>query len=94
MMRIMIKVLLFPLIILLGLFECVCSVAVGLSGMVFRLIAGVFILTAFLGYGFGLEPWPIAMRMILGGVIFLVIPMIGAIMVSGITVIKSFIRMI
>lgn len=94
MLRMIIKILLFPAVILLGLFERLCSAAVGLSGKVFRLIAGVFILTAILSCGFGLEPWSVAVRMIVGGVIFLVIPMIGTILVAGITLLRTFIRTI
>ena len=56
MLRAMIRILLFPVTSLLWLVECVCSAAFGLSGIVFRLVGGVFILFAVLSYGFGLEP--------------------------------------
>ena len=94
MLRIIIKILLFPAVILLGIFEWLCSAAAGLSGMAFRMIAGVFILTAILSYGFGLEPWSVAMRMTIGGAVFLMIPMVGTILVAGITLLRAFIRTI
>lgn len=94
MLRTMMKVFLFPVVILLGLIEWMCSTVIGLSSMILRLIAGGFILTAFLSYGFGLEPWSVAVRMIIGGAVFLIIPVIGTILVAGITLFRTIIRMI
>ena len=94
MLRIRSKILLFPVTGFLWLAECICSVAVGLSGIVFRLVGGAFILFAVLSYGFGLEPWAIAVRMILGGILFLAIPLAGTVLTAGITLLRTYIRTI
>ena len=94
MLRSMIKILLFPVTGLLWLAECVCSAAVGLSGIVFRLVGGAFILFAVLSYGFGLEPWTVAVRMILGGIVFLAIPLGGTVLTAGIALLRTYIRTI
>ena len=94
MLRTMMKILLFPVTSLLWLVECVCSVAVGLSGIVFRLVGGVFILFAVLSFGFGLEPWEVALRMILGGIVFQAIPIAGTFLSAGIALLRTYIRTI
>ena len=94
MLRTMIKILLFPVAGLLWLVECVCSATVGLSGIVFRLVGGVFILFAILSYGFGLEPWAVAVRMIFGGIVFLAIPLAGTVLTAGIALLRTYIRTI
>lgn len=87
----MIKILLFPVTGLLWLAECVCSVAVGLSGILFRVVGGVFILFAILSYGFGLEPWAVAVKMIIGGIVFLAIPIVGTFLTAGIALLRTYI---
>ena len=94
MLRVIIKILLFPITILLALLGKLCSTAVAISGIAFRLIAGVLFLCAFLGYGFGIETWTGTLRMILGGVIFLAIPMIAAVLIAGIYFLNALLRMI
>ena len=94
MLRTMIKILLFPVTGLLWLAECVCSAAVGLSGIVFRLVGGAFILFAVLSYGFGLEPWAVAIKMIIGGIVFLAIPLAGTVLTAGIALLRAYIRTI
>lgn len=94
MLRTMIKILLFPVTGLLWLAECVCSAAVGLSGIVFRLVGGAFILFAVLSYGFGLEPWAVAIKMIIGGIVFLAIPIAGTFLTAGIALLRTYMRTI
>ena len=94
MLRTMMKILLFPVTGLLWLVECVCSAAVELSGIIFRLVGGVFILFAVLSFGFGLEPWAVALRMILGGIVFLAIPIAGTFLSAGIALLRTYIRTI
>lgn len=94
MLRMILKVLLFPVLILLTLIECICSAAVNLSGVFFRLIAGVFILTGILSAGFGLEPWSEAVRIIMGGIVFLLLPVIAEIITAGISLLKVVVRTI
>ena len=94
MLRIMRKILLVPLTSLLWLMECVCSAAIGLSSVIFRLVGGVFILFAVLSFGFGLEPWAVALRMILGGIVFLAIPIAGTFLTAGIALLRTYIRTI
>lgn len=94
MLRMILKVVLFPVLILLTFFEWVCSVAVNLSGVFFRLIAGIFILTGMLSAGFGLEPWNEVIRIIMGGIVFLLLPVIAEIITAGISLLKVVIRTI
>ena len=94
MLRMILKVVLFPVLILLTFFEWVCSVAVNLSGVFFRLISGVFILTGILSAGFGLEPWSEAVRIIMGGIVFLLLPVIAEIITAGISLLKVVVRTI
>ena len=94
MLRMILKFFLIPVLILLTLFEWVCSVAVNLSGVVFRVIASVFVLTGILSAGFGLEPWDEAVRIIMGGVVFLLLPMIAEIFIVGISLLKVVVRTI
>ena len=94
MMRALIKVLLFPIIIVLTLIEWICSAASTLTGVVCRVIAGVFILTGILSVGFELEPWSEACRMILGGVLFLLLPLIATGILAGVMLLKTLIKSI
>ena len=94
MLRTMMKIMLFPVTSLLWLAECVCSAAVGLSGIIFRLAGGVFILFAILSYGFGLEPWAVAVKMIIGGIVFLLIPLAGTVLTAGIALLRTYIQTI
>ena len=94
MLRLLIKTALFPVVLVLTVFEKVCDAAVNLSGLVFRLIAGVLILTALLSYGFGLELWSVVARMLIGGVIFLVIPLIATVLVTVVSFLNMMLRTI
>ena len=94
MLRLLIKTALFPVVLVLTVFEKVCDAAVNLSGLVFHLIAGVLILTALLSYGFGLEPWSVVARMLIGGVIFLVIPLIATVLVTVVSFLNMLLRTI
>lgn len=94
MLRMILKGFLFPVLILLTLIECICSVAVNLSEVIFRLFAGILILTGILSAGFGLEPWNEAVRIIMGGVVFLLLPMAAEIIVTGISLLKVIVRTI
>lgn len=94
MMRALIKVLLFPIIVILTLIEWICSAASTLTGVVCHVIAGVFILTGILSVGFGLEPWSVARRMILGGVLFLMLPLIATGILAGVMMLKTLVKII
>ena len=94
MLRTMMKIIMFPVTGLLWLAELVCSAVVGLSGIIFRLTGGVFILFAVLSYGFGLEPWAVAVKMIIGGIVFLAIPIAGTFLTAGIALLRTYIRTI
>ena len=94
MMRALIKVLLFPIIVILTLIEWICSAASTLTSVVCHVIAGVFILTGILSVGFGLEPWSVARRMILGGVLFLMLPLIATGILAGVMMLKTLVKII
>ena len=94
MMRVLIKVLMFPIIIMLTLVEWICNAACTLTGVACRVIAGTFILTSILSVGFGLEPWSVARRMILGGVLFLMLPLIATGILSGVMLLKTLVKII
>ncbi len=92
MFKMLIKILLFPVMVLLALCEAICAAVAHVSGIITHLIAGTFILAAILSCGFGLESWSVAVRMIIAGVIFLVLPMIGTILSAGFAFVNAWIR--
>ena len=94
MLRIIIKIILFPVTILLTVSEWIFSLATGISGIFFRLIAGILILTGLLSFGFGLESWSVAVRIMLVGVVFLTIPLAAAVFTAGISALNMMIRTI
>ena len=88
------KTILLPVTILLTTVERICSLVIGISEIFFRLIAGILILTGLLSFGFGLEPWSAAVHIILGGVVFLVIPFVAVLLTAGISALNMLIRTI
>ena len=94
MLRIIFKIILFPVTILLTVSEWIFSLATGISGIFFHLIAGILILTGILSFGFGLEPWSVAVRIVHGGMVFLAIPLAATVLTTGISALNIMIRTI
>ena len=53
--RFILKIMLLPVIIALTVIRLFAEFLAGISAVIFRSIAGIFLLTALLSYGFGLE---------------------------------------
>ena len=94
MLRIIIKIILFPVTVLLTVSEWIFSLAAAISGIFFRLIASILILTGLFSFGFGLEPWSVTLRIMLGGVVFLAIPFAATVFTAGISSLNMMIRTI
>jgi len=68
------KALLVPVIIALCIIQCLCDMTAGIATRIFDLLGFIFILTAILTAGFGLDSAAEVWHMILTGVIFCLIP--------------------
>ena len=51
--RFILKIMLLPVIVALGVIRLFAEFLAGISAVIFRVIAGIFLLTALLSYGLG-----------------------------------------
>ena len=82
------KVLAFPVMLIVTVIQWLFSFLVGLSSVIFNLLAGLFLLIAVLAIVFGISTWTEALRPALVAFIVFMIPVIG----QGITTIIVVIR--
>ena len=64
----------------------------GISAAIFRSIAGIFLLTALLSYGFGLESTGKCLQMVLAGFLFYLLPCTVEMVIAGIVLLEECIR--
>ena len=64
----------------------------GISAVIFRVIEGIFLLTALLSYGFGLESSGECLKMVLAGFLFYLLPCTVEIVIAGIVFLEEWIR--
>lgn len=64
----------------------------GISAVIFRVIEGIFLLTALLSYGFGLEGSGECLKMVLAGFLFYLLPCTIEIVIAGIVFLEEWIR--
>lgn len=86
------KIMLLPVMIALAVIRMFAEFLAGISAVIFRVIAGIFLLTAFLSYGFGLEGSAECLRMVLVGFLFYLLPCTIEIVIAGITLLEEWIR--
>lgn len=82
------KVLAFPVMLIVTVIKWLFTFLVGLSSVIFNLLAGLFLLIAVLSIVFGISTWTEALRPALAAVIVFMIPVIG----QGITAVIVVIR--
>ena len=83
------KVLAFPVMLIVTVIQWLFTLMVGLSSVVFNLLAGLFLLIAVLSLvSFGISTWTEALRPVLAAFIVFMIPVVG----QGITAVVVVIR--
>ena len=82
------KVLVFPVMLIVTVIQWLFTLMVGLSSVVFNLLAGLFLLIAVLSLVFGISTWTEALRPVLAAFIVFMIPVVG----QGITAVVVVIR--
>ena len=82
------KVLAFPVMLIVTVIQWLFTLMVGMSSVVFNLLAGLFLLIAVLSLVFGISTWTEALRPVLVAFIVFMIPVIG----QGITAVIVVIR--
>ncbi len=82
------KVLAFPVMLIVTVIQWLFTLMVGLSSVVFNLLAGLFLLIAVLSLVFGISTWTEALRPVLAAFIIFMIPVVG----QGITAVVVVIR--
>ena len=86
------KIMLLPVMVALKLLRLFVEFLVGISAVIFRVIAGIFLLTALLSYGFGLESSGECLKMVLAGFLFYLLPSTVEIVITGIIFLEEWIR--
>ena len=82
------KVLVFPVMLIVTVIQWLFTLVVGMSSVVFNLLAGLFLLIAVLSLVFGISTWTEALRPVLAAFIVFMIPVVG----QGITAVVVVIR--
>ena len=90
--RFILKIMLLPVIIALTVIRLFAEFLAGISAVIFRSIAGFFLLTALLCYGFGLESSGECLQIVLAGFLFYLLPCTVEMVIAGIIFIEECIR--
>ena len=90
--RFILKITLFPVMFALEVIRLFMEFLAGISAVIFRVIAGIFLLTALLSYGFGLESSGECLKMVLAGFLFYLLPSTVEIVIAGIIFLEEGIR--
>ena len=90
--RFILKIMLLPVIIALTVIRLFAEFLAGISSVIFRSIAGIFLLTALLCYGFGLESSGECLKIVLAGFLFYLLPCTVEIVIAGIVFLAEWIR--
>ena len=89
--RFILKIMLLPVIVALGVIRLFAEFLAGISAVIFRSIAGIFLLTALLCYGFGLETSGECLQMVLAGFLFYLLLCTVEIVIAGIVFLEEWI---
>ena len=92
--RLILKIMLLPVMVALKIIRLFVEFLVGISAVIFRVIAGIFLLTALLSYGFGLESSGECLKIVLAGFLFYLLPCTVEIVIAGIVFLEEWIRSI
>ena len=90
--RLILKIMFLPVMATLAVIRLLVEFLSGISAVIFRVIAGIFLLTALLSYGFGLESSGECLKMVLAGFLFYLLPSTVEIVITGIIFLEEWIR--
>ena len=90
--RFILKIMLLPVIVALTVIRLFAEFLAGISAVIFRSIAGFFLLTALLCYGFGLESSGECLKIVSAGFLFYLLPCTVEMVIAGIIFIEECIR--
>lgn len=95
-LRIVAKILLFPVVIVLTLIQWIGIFLNNISGVLFRILAFIFALTGMASLAFGMASGAEALEMIVTGFVIFMVPVIGEWLIDMIasanTSLRDFIR--
>ena len=92
--RLILTIMFLPVMATLAVIRLLVEFLSGISAVIFRVIAGIFLLTALLSYGFGLESSGECLKMVLAGFLFYLLPCTVEIVIAGIVFLEEWIRSI
>lgn len=90
--RFILRIILLPVMVVLVVIRLFVEFLAGISTVIFRVIAGIFLLTAMLSYGFGLESSGECLKIVLAGFLFYLLPCTVEIVIAGIIFLEEWIR--
>ena len=90
--RLTLKIMFLPVMAALVVIRLFVEFLSGISAVIFRVIAGIFLLTALLCYGFGLDSPGECLQMVLAGFLFYLLPSTAEIVIAGIIFLEEWIR--
>ena len=90
--RLTLKIMFLPVMAALVVIRLFVEFLSGISAVIFRVIEGIFLLTALLSYGFGLESSGEYLKMVLAGFLFYLLPCTVEIVIAGIVFLEEWIR--
>ena len=90
--RFILKIMLLPIKVALTIIRLFAEFLAGISAVIFRRIAGIFLLTALLSCGFGLESSGECLQMVLAGFLFYLLPCTVEMVIAGIVLLEEWIR--
>ena len=90
--RLTLKIMFLPVMAALVVIRLFVEFLSGISAVIFRVIEGIFLLTALLSYGFGLESSGECLKMVLAGFLFYLLPSMVEIVIAGIIFLEEWIR--
>ena len=89
--RLTLKIMFLPVMAALVVIRLFVEFLSGISAVIFRVIAGIFLLTALLSYGLGLESSGECLKMVLAGFLFYLLPCTVEIVIAGIVFLEEWI---
>lgn len=92
-MKIILKIILFPVSVMLSVFQIVLAVLLGVSSWIFHLIASAVFILAFVAMVLGATTGSEIKEMFLISICIFAVPVVGVKLLSAITFIKSKIDM-
>ena len=90
--RLILKIMFLPVMAALVVIRLFVDFLSGISAVIFRVIAGIFLLTALLSYGFGLESSGECLKIVSAGFLFYLLPCTFEIVIEGIVFLEEWIR--